>query len=106
MSEAPEATDRRQESFKIAAIGDLHVSADRPGSFRELFAEMSREANAIVLCGDLTDTGQPKQVETLAEDLRGSAVPVIAVLGNHDFESGQSDAVSEIMRKAGVHLLN
>src|SRR5262249_2105381 len=47
-----------------------------------------------------------KEAETLAEDLRGSAVPVIAVLGNHDFESGQSDVVSEIMRKAGVHLLN
>ncbi len=105
MSEAP-ATSDDHAPFKIAAIGDLHVRDDQPGAFRDLFAEMSREANAIVLCGDLTDTGQPKEAEALAEELRSTSVPVIAVLGNHDFESGQSEAVSEILRKAGVHLLS
>ena len=77
MSDAPAAGDG-QQPFRIAAIGDLHAREDAPGAFRDLFAEMSREANAIVLCGDLTDTGQPKEAESLAEDLRSSAVPVIA----------------------------
>jgi Icc-related predicted phosphoesterase len=66
---------------------------------------MSRQARAIVLCGDLTDTGQPAEAENLAQDIRGASVPVIAVLGNHDFESGKEDQVGEILRKVGVHLL-
>src|SRR5262249_38323821 len=105
MSEAHSNGDGGQP-FKIAAIGDLYVSDERRGAYRDLFAEMSREANAIVLCGDLTDTGQPREADCLAEDLRASSVPVIAVLGNHDFESGQEGAVSDILRKAGVHLLS
>jgi Icc-related predicted phosphoesterase len=105
MSEAHEAGDG-QPPFRIAAVGDLHVGQDQSGSFRDLFAEMSREAKAIVLCGDLTDTGQPKEASNLAEDLRSCTVPVVAVLGNHDFESGQADEVSAILRGAGVHLLS
>jgi Icc-related predicted phosphoesterase len=104
MSDAQDQGNGRRP-FRMAAIGDLHVRQDRPDSFRDLFAEMSREANAIVPCGDLTDTGQPTEAEHLAEDLRSCSVPVIAVLGNHDYESGHADAVSAILRKAGVHLL-
>ena len=92
--------------LKVATIGDLHVKEDKTYSFRELFAEMSQAANVLVLCGDLTDTGKPKEAEILAEDLRACSVPVIAVLGNHDYESDQADKVAEILKTAGVHLLD
>src|SRR5262245_60442937 len=92
--------------LKVATIGDLHVKEDKTHSFRELFAEMSQAANVLVLCGDLTDTGKPKEAEILAEDLRACSVPVIAVLGNHDYESDQADKVAEILKTAGVHLLD
>jgi Icc-related predicted phosphoesterase len=105
MSEAQSAGNG-SEPFRVAAIGDLHAREHAPGAFRDLFAEMSREARAIILCGDLTDTGQPTEAESLAEDIRSATVPVIAVLGNHDFESGQQEEVAAILRKAGVHLLN
>src|SRR5215207_949206 len=89
----------------VAALGDLHLKGDRTQSFRELFGEMSQAANVLVLCGDLTDTGQPKEAEILAEDLRACAVPVVGVLGNHDYESDQAEKVAEILKGAGMHLL-
>jgi Icc-related predicted phosphoesterase len=93
-------------ALTVASIGDLHVKEDQPRSFRELFGEMSQKAGALVLCGDLTDTGKPKEAEMLAEDLRACSVPVIGVLGNHDYESEQADKVAEILKGAGVHLLD
>jgi uncharacterized protein len=59
-----------------------------------------------VLCGDLTDTGKEREAELLAEDLKACSIPVIAVLGNHDHECGAVERVEEILRNAGVRLLN
>jgi uncharacterized protein len=90
----------------FAAVGDLHVKEDRTFSYRDLFAEASHEAEVLVLCGDLTDVGKPGEAEVLAQDLRACSIPVIGVLGNHDCESGHAEEVWQILRKAGVHLLN
>src|SRR5215217_4554851 len=91
--------------LKVAAIGDLHVKEDQAAPYRELFAEIAKAADVLVLTGDLTDLGKPKEAEILAEDLRHCSVPVIAVLGNHDYECGHVDEVREIFRGAGVRLL-
>jgi uncharacterized protein len=90
----------------FAAVGDLHVKEDRTSLWRELFAEVSTKAEALVLCGDLTDTGKPREAEVLAEDLRACSIPVVGVLGNHDYESNQAEDVKKILRTAGMHLLN
>jgi Icc-related predicted phosphoesterase len=92
--------------LKVASLGDLHVSQDKTQSLRELFAEISQAADVFVLCGDLTDTGKPKEAEILAEDLRACSIPIVAVLGNHDYESDQADKVADILKSAGVHLLD
>src|SRR5829696_7810474 len=92
--------------LKVAAIGDLHVKEDQAAPYRELFAEIAKAADVLVLTGDLTDLGKPKEAEILAEDLRHCSVPVIAVLGNHDYECGHVDEVREIFRGAGVRLLD
>jgi Icc-related predicted phosphoesterase len=92
--------------FKVAAIGDLHVREDHSTGFRELFGDISKEADALVVCGDLTDTGKPREAEILAEELKACSLPVIGVLGNHDYESGQEEQVKEILRHAGVKLLD
>ncbi|MFL4967644.1 MAG: metallophosphoesterase, partial [Xanthobacteraceae bacterium] len=73
--------------LKVASLGDLHVKEDKTQSFRELFGEISQAADVFVLCGDLTDTGKPKEAEILAEDLRACSIPIVGVLGNHDYES-------------------
>jgi Icc-related predicted phosphoesterase len=90
----------------FAAIGDLHVKEERTSLLRELFAEVSTQAKVLVLCGDLTDVGKPREAEVLAEDLRACSIPVVGVLGNHDYESGQAEEVKKILKGAGIHLLN
>jgi uncharacterized protein len=90
----------------FAAVGDLHVREDRTSLYRELFAEMSTKAEVLVLCGDLTDVGKPREAEVLAEDLRACSIPIVGVLGNHDYESDQAEEVEKILKAAGMHLLN
>jgi uncharacterized protein len=95
-----------QDTLKIAAMGDLHVKEDQTTSFRDVFAEISQTADVLVITGDLTDLGKPREAEILAEDLRSCSVPIVAVLGNHDYESGAVEEISHILRHAGVHLLD
>ncbi len=102
-TEGPPAADG---TMKVAALGDLHVKEDHAAPYRELFGEISRAADVLVLTGDLTDLGKPREAEILAEDLRACAIPVVAVLGNHDYESGCPDEVAKILKNAGVRLLD
>jgi Icc-related predicted phosphoesterase len=94
------------EPLRVAALGDLHVNEENTGFYRDLFAEIARTAGAMVLCGDLTDRGKPREAELLAEDLRACPLPVMGVLGNHDYECGHVEEVREILRHAGMKLLD
>jgi len=106
MWEAKENGAMTNGKLKVASLGDLHVSEDRPPALRDLFGEISQAANVLVLCGDLTDMGKPKEAEILAEQLRACSLPMVGVLGNHDFESGEPEKVADILKSAGVHLLD
>ena len=92
--------------MKIAAIGDLHVTEDSVAPYRRLFAEMSEEADVIVLAGDLTNFGKISEAEILAEDIGTCSKPVLGVLGNHDYECGQPEKVTEILHDAGMTILD
>ncbi|MBO9513032.1 MAG: metallophosphoesterase [Variovorax sp.] len=90
----------------FAAVGDLHVHKDSAGTLRAFFAQAAEQADALLLCGDLTDYGTADEAQVLAEELSAVPVPVVAVLGNHDFESGTPEAVVEALAKAGVRVLD
>jgi Icc-related predicted phosphoesterase len=92
--------------LRVAAIGDLHVREDSIAPYREMFAEVSTKADVLVLCGDLTNFGKTKEAEILADDIKSCAIPVLGVLGNHDYECGQPDKVCEILSSAGMKVLN
>jgi Icc-related predicted phosphoesterase len=92
--------------LRIAAIGDLHVMEDSVAPYRELFTEMSNNADVLVLCGDLTNFGKVAEAEILAEDIRVCSVPVIGVLGNHDYECGVQDEVCRILHEGGMKVLD
>jgi Icc-related predicted phosphoesterase len=92
--------------LRVAAIGDLHVQESDSSPYRDLFAEISRAADVLVLCGDLTNFGKTSEAEILAEDIKSSEIPVVGVLGNHDYECGQPEHVSEILRDAGMTVLD
>jgi Icc-related predicted phosphoesterase len=93
-------------TVRIAAIGDLHVTENGGSPYRDLFVEMSGAAQVIVLCGDLTNFGKTREAEILAEDIRAASVPVVGVLGNHDYECGQPEKVAEILHQAGMTILD
>ncbi|KQZ49662.1 metallophosphoesterase [Rhizobium sp. Root149] len=90
---------------RIAAVADLHVKETGSVSYKDLFTEISTEADILVMAGDLTDLGKKAEAELLAADLRACTIPMVAVLGNHDFECGAVDEVRSILKGAGVHLL-
>ncbi|MFZ5718032.1 MAG: metallophosphoesterase family protein [Pseudomonadota bacterium] len=94
------------EPLRLAAIGDLHVGENVERPYRELFARISEEADVLALCGDLTNFGKTTEAEILAEDLRACRIPVLGVLGNHDFECGQPEEVSRILHEAGMRVLD
>ena len=95
-----------QDHVRFAAVGDLHCKKDSAGAFRELFAQASDAADALLLCGDLTDYGLPEEARVLAGELAAAKVPIVAVLGNHDFESDAQNDVCKILADAGVQLLD
>jgi len=97
---------RNSDQVTVAAIGDLHVTEDSVAPYRDLFSEISRVADILVLCGDLTNFGKTTEAEILAEDIRNCDIPVLGVLGNHDYESGQPEVVAAMLHEAGMTVLD
>jgi Icc-related predicted phosphoesterase len=92
--------------MRVAAIGDLHVQESDTAPYRELFAEISNHADVLLLCGDLTNFGKTTEAQILAEDIRASSIPVLGVLGNHDYECGVPEEVAKILHEAGMIVLD
>ncbi len=95
------------QKLRIAAVADVHYGKHSAGKLKELLAHVSQHADVLLLCGDLTDYGLPEEAELLAADIRAHLrVPVLGVIGNHDFESGQPQAVRNVLEGAGVTMLD
>ncbi len=96
-----------ERALRIAATADIHYGKHSRGALHDAFAEVSRIADILLFCGDLTDYGLPEEAEELVADIRASVkIPMLAVLGNHDFESGQSELVCKVLDGAGVNVLD
>jgi Icc-related predicted phosphoesterase len=99
--------ETKTSTVRIAAIGDIHVSKSSQGKFQALFSQISGSADVLVLCGDFTDYGLPDEARILARELTASVkIPVIAVLGNHDYEAGKQAEIRDILADGGVHVLD
>jgi Icc-related predicted phosphoesterase len=95
-----------ETTVRVAAIADLHCTKTSQGAFQALFARIQESADLLVIAGDLTDYGLPEEARVLAKELAGLRLPAVAVLGNHDIESGKSDEVVQILRDAGLVILD
>ncbi len=92
---------------RLGAVADLHYTKAMQGSLLPLFEQVGRLADILLLPGDLTDSGLPDEAHALVHDLKAAVkAPVVAVLGNHDFESGKSAEVADILRAGGVTVLD
>jgi Icc-related predicted phosphoesterase len=95
------------ETVRIAALADLHYARSPESSLREVLTQAGRESDVVLLCGDLTDHGLPEEAVELAREIHAAVnVPVIAVLGNHDFESGKQDEVKRVLCDSGIRMLD
>lgn len=96
-----------RETLRIGAVADIHVKKNSAGALQPLFSKVSEEADILLLCGDLTDFGTPEEGKILAKEITTSLrIPSLAVLGNHDLESGHEAELIEILTDAGVTVLD
>jgi Icc-related predicted phosphoesterase len=96
-----------RDVVRVAAVGDLHCGKASQGVFQPLFTRMAERADVVVMCGDLTDYGLPEEARVLAREVSSVLkLPVVAVFGNHDFESGHADEVASILGEAGMRVLD
>ncbi len=91
--------------LRIAAVGDIHVKETSAGIYQKMFADISQKADILLLCGDLTNLGLPEETQILVTELKTCTIPVIAVLGNHDHESDNSNQVFHMLQENGTHVL-
>lgn len=91
--------------IRIAAVGDIHLGENSRGAFRPAFEELPNCADVLLLAGDLTRHGTPAEAKVLADEVADLGVPVIAVLGNHDWHSDAADQVTGCLHDAGVAVL-
>jgi Icc-related predicted phosphoesterase len=99
--------DRKAGIIRIAAVGDIHFGGKGlEPPLQILFSQVSEHADVLVLCGDLTDRGDPDEARLMARALSAVSVPIVAVLGNHDYECGKVAEVTRILCDAGVRVLD
>lgn len=92
--------------MRIAATADLHFVPSSHSAVLDQLGKARDEADVLVLAGDLTNYGQPAEMEPLLNALVRLRVPTIAVLGNHDFESGKEQELMQMMTAAGIKVLD
>jgi Icc-related predicted phosphoesterase len=91
--------------IRVAAAGDIHFGPDAAGTLRPHLEHLSERADVLLLAGDLTRVGTAEEARALTDELSGIEVPIVAVLGNHDYHSDQADEVTATLEGIGVHVL-
>lgn len=92
---------------RIAAVGDLHYSKTTQGTWQPMFAQIGHAADLLLLCGDLTDYGLVEEAQGLARELTAAIkIPIVAVLGNHDYEAGREADIRATLTQANVNVLD
>src|SRR5512146_2094654 len=92
--------------MRIAATADLHFTPQNYDRIREQMSRARDEADLLVLAGDLTNYGKPQEMESLLNALVRIRLPIVAVLGNHDDESGQEAELMQMMTAEGIKVLD
>lgn len=91
--------------IRVGAVGDVHLGPDLAGRHRAGLEDIADHADVLLLAGDLTRHGTLEEAEIVAAEYRDLPVPVVAVLGNHDYHSDLEDEVTTILTDAGLTVL-
>src|SRR5262249_41501539 len=93
-------------TMRIAATADIHYTPQSYDSLREPMARVRDEADILVIAGDLTNYGKTEEMHSLLNALVRLRIPIVAVLGNHDYESGQEQELMRMMTEEGIKVLD
>lgn len=91
--------------IRIAATADVHAGVDSRGLLCPHFQHVDEHADVLVLAGDLTKCGTADEARVLADELRDVPVPIVAVLGNHDYHADEPDKITAVLEERGVTVL-
>jgi uncharacterized protein len=91
--------------IRVAAAGDIHCAEEERNRLQAAFEEAGRQADVILLAGDLTTYGEPEQAAVLVDVTRDVETPIFAVLGNHDWHADRRDEVVDVLQHGNVHVL-
>lgn len=98
---------KSKRSIRLAAFGDIHYSKALSGTLEPLFAQLAAAADVVVVCGDLTVHGHAAEAELLAREITAVVkTPILAVLGNHDYEAGEPESVRDALNDRGIIVLD
>ncbi|MEW9534629.1 metallophosphoesterase [Microbispora sp. NPDC049125] len=92
--------------LRIAAVADIHLGEDLRGHYRKKLEGIEQRADVLLVGGDLTRHGTVVEGRVVADELRDLPIPVVAVLGNHDYHSDENEAIVAILRDAGIVVLD
>jgi Icc-related predicted phosphoesterase len=93
------------KSIRVAAAGDIHAGSGERDRVREAFERVGDQADVVLLAGDLTQHGQVDEAAVVADACRELDLPVVAVLGNHDWQSDRPGDLQRVLAEAGVVVL-
>ncbi|QNL48357.1 metallophosphoesterase [Olivibacter sp. SDN3] len=96
----------KKTKINIAAIADIHTRIGDKGRWADYFSHISKKADILLICGDLTDTGDEEEAQVLAEELKSCTIPVIGVLGNHDYEKGRQKLIRQVLHENSMTILD
>lgn len=91
--------------IRLAAVGDIHLGPDAHGHLRPALQRLPEHADVLLLAGDLTRYGTPEEGRVVVSELGDLGVPVIAVLGNHDYHDDNQDHLTTMLDEIGVRVL-
>jgi Icc-related predicted phosphoesterase len=97
---------REDPRIRIAAAGDVHGDESRRKEMADAFAAVGERADLLLLAGDLTTYGEPEQAAVVADACRPLGIPVLAVLGNHDWHASRGDDITKVLESACITVLH
>jgi uncharacterized protein len=92
--------------MRIAAMADIHFTPQSYDKIREPMNHVRDEADILVLAGDLTNFGKPEEIHSLLNSFVRLRIPIVAVLGNHDYESGKPEEIIKLLTDEGIKVLD